>query len=161
MGKPRFSDLNIPEPVDFSQLVDGQVVELHAVSFGNPHCVLYVSDLNLNYTKKIGSILEKLAIFPQHTNVQFVKVISKSLIQIHVWERGVGYTLSSGSCACAAFAVSKKLGYCGSNVVVEMPGGKLVIRESINGEVLQQGPANRIVTCIVDKKYQADNMESA
>ncbi|MDR0351550.1 MAG: diaminopimelate epimerase [Puniceicoccales bacterium] len=151
MGRPMFAAVNIPVPADFSQCIDDQALELHAVSIGNPHCVLYVDDLDLNYTRKIGPILEKLAIFPQHSNVQFVKIISNSLIQMHIWERGVGYTLSSGSCACAAFAVCKKLGYCGSSVVAEMPGGKLVMKETALGEVLQYGQAIKIASCFIKK----------
>ncbi|MDR2735265.1 MAG: diaminopimelate epimerase [Puniceicoccales bacterium] len=152
MGRPRFSDTNIPAPADFLQHIDGQVVELHALSFGNPHCVIYVDDLDVDNTKRIGPLVERLPLFPRRTNVQFLKVISNSLIQIQIWERGVGYTLASGSGACAAFAVSKKLNICGNDVIVEMPGGKLFMKENARGEVLQYGSALKIASCIV-KNY--------
>ena len=60
-------------------------------------------------------ILETHALFPDRTNVQFVKILGRQRIQIEIWERGAGYTLASGSSSCAA-AAPVRLGLCAGDV---------------------------------------------
>jgi diaminopimelate epimerase len=69
-------------------------------------------------------------LFPRRTNVQFLKVLDRSNIQIEIWERGAGYTLASGSSSSAAAAVARRLGLVDRQVTVHMPGGTIGSRSA-------------------------------
>ena len=78
------------------------VLELHAVSMGNPHCVVFVDSPTAELARQFGPLIELLTLFPGRTNVQLVRVLNRQQIEMQIWERGVGYTLSSGTSSCAA-----------------------------------------------------------
>lgn len=82
--------------------------------------------------------------FPNRTNVQFLKVLDRSNIQIEIWERGAGYTLASGSSSCAAAAVARKLGLCDSQITVHVPGGRVGISVDENFSAVMTGPVTRV-----------------
>ena len=73
-----------------------------------------------------------------------MRVISRSLIQIEIWERGAGYTLASGSSSSAAAAVAHKLGLVDEIVTVRMPGGELTIEIGEGFAIRMTGPVTRI-----------------
>ncbi len=75
--------------------------------------------------------------------MQFV-LLDRQNLEVQIWERGVGYTLSSRTSSCAAAAVSRKLGLVDPRVDVQMPGGVISIKLDSDYEVLMQGPACRV-----------------
>jgi len=119
-------------------------LRVSAVSMGNPHCVVMDPGFTLQEIKKIGALIETHPMFPNRTNVQFLKVIDRSTISIHIWERGSGYTLSSGSSSCAAGSVAKKLGLVDESVLVQMPGGNIELQFDDQFNVHMLGPVNLI-----------------
>ena len=102
---------------------------VNAVSMGNPHCVIFAQpDEDIHkLAKKYGEDIEHSDLFPEKTNVEFVKVVSREEIDVAVWERGCGVTLACGTGACACVVAAILNGYCGSNVKVNLPGGPLQI----------------------------------
>lgn len=124
--------------------VDGRKLRLHPVSMGNPHCVIFLDQPDEQTARSLGPIIEHLESFPNRTNVQFVKVIDRNNLEVRIWERGVGYTLSSGTSSCAVAAVSRRLGLVEPQVDVHMPGGRIQIVLDENFEVLMQGPVCRV-----------------
>jgi diaminopimelate epimerase len=150
MGKPIFLSKDIPVIIDQDSalLVNlklySEEVAISCVSMGNPHCVIFMEELDAESAKKIGPLIETHDMFPNRTNVQFVNVIDKHNIKIEIWERGAGYTLASGSSSCAAAAVSIKLGYVNSPVTVHMPGGLINIIQNDQEEILMTGPVGGI-----------------
>ena len=134
--------------------IEGNRFEINCVSMGNPHCVIFLDEtFNL---EKIpiglwGPIIENYHIFPNKTNVEFVKVKNKNEIIMRVWERGVGETLACGTGACAASVCSIILGKTiGSKIKVNLPGGILNIYwKGNNYSVFLEGR----VTHILDGKY--------
>jgi diaminopimelate epimerase len=78
-----------------------------------------------------------------------MKVLDSSNIQIEIWERGAGYTLASGSSSSAAAAVAYRLGLCGSQIAVHMPGGKIDIEISDEYEILMTGSVTRVAEGII------------
>src|SRR5690606_33012913 len=90
--------------------------------------------------------------FPNRTNVQFMKVLDRGNIQIEIWERGAGYTLASGSSSTAAAAVACKLGRCGSDITVHMPGGKIGIQFSKGFFATMTGPVTRVCEGNMDQE---------
>lgn len=107
--------------------VDGKEIRGTCVSMGNPHCVIFVEDPKAYPVEKLGPQLERHHLFPQRTNVEFVKVISPKQIEMRVWERGAGETLACGSGACAAAVASVLNGHTERSVTVKLPGGHLEV----------------------------------
>lgn len=132
--------------------IDGETFSYYAATIGNPHCVIPLNEISEGLALELGAKVENHPLFPNRTNVQFLKVLDRNRIRIEIWERGAGYTLASGSSSSAAGAVARKMGACDQNITVEMPGGEigLVIDEEFN--VKMTGPATRVATMNIDQE---------
>src|SRR5262245_60298582 len=149
MGKPILASRDIPiaiEPptdrvVAYSLTVNSQTYEVTCTSMGNPHCSVVVSDLWDRRLAETGPLIERHRLFPKRTNVEFVHAISSSEIEVRFWERGVGWTNSSGTGSCAAAVASALLGLTGRVVTVRTAGGGLKVRWADDGIVFLTGAA--------------------
>ena len=131
MGQATFKSAEIPVKWPKEECF-GEILEvkdkkylMHCVSVGNPHCVILVDHLDEAEIKEYGTYIENNPLFPNRINVQFAKVISRSEVQILIWERGAGFTLASGSSSSAVASVMVKKGITDPNVSIKMPGGTL------------------------------------
>jgi diaminopimelate epimerase len=150
MGSVSFDSAKIPvrgpvrdvlgEPL----AVQGRTFTYSAATIGNPHCVIPVEDLSEELARRYGPDIEVNPLFPNKTNVQFLKVIDRSTIQIEIWERGAGYTLASGSSSSAAAAVACRLGLVGNTVAVRMPGGTINIEIGDGYSIQMTGTVNKV-----------------
>ena len=141
MGPPKFEWNEIPlsEQCDTLHLpLPGDPV---GVSMGNPHCVYFCEDMGDTYVGKFGSNIERNPLFPERTNVEFVRIQGKDHLRMRVWERGAGITQACGTGACAAAVAAIRRNLTGRHVLVTLDGGDLSIewRES-DGHVLMTGP---------------------
>jgi diaminopimelate epimerase len=110
------------KPVELNNMVG------HTVNVGNPHFVHFVEILTSGMAPLYGPGLEKNMLFPDGVNIEFVEVVSPSVIRISIWERGSGATLACGTGACAAaFAAMQKKG-THAQITVRMPGGVVQVR---------------------------------
>jgi len=150
MGRVSFWSKDIPvageprEVLDEPITIGEETFRFSGATIGNPHCVIPVQELSPELAKKYGPLLEVHPLFPNRTNVQFLKVLDRNSIQIEIWERGAGYTLASGSSSSAAAAVARKLGLCDSQITVHMPGGELSISIDEDFGIVMVGPVTRI-----------------
>lgn len=134
MGKAVFASRQIPVNSDELEFIGKKIVagdreyEVNCVSVGNPHCVVVKEQLDEDEIKKYGPLLENHQLFPRRINVQFARVISENEAEILIWERGAGYTLASGSSACAVSCVLVKKGLAKGNLTIRMQGGELKIQ---------------------------------
>lgn len=150
MGVPELNPPAIPFAADcrknvYTVDVDHQVVELSAVSMGNPHGVLVVDDVDTAPVATLGPALEKHARFPSRANIGFLQIIDRSHARLRVFERGSGETLACGSGACAAVVAGCLRGLLDSRVEVELRGGRLVIEWQGDGApVMMDGPATTV-----------------
>lgn len=155
MGEPKLLKKEIPMTGDGEQHTinekmdfNGQIVEGTTVSMGNPHIIFYVDDIKKAPVTTFGPIVEKDPRFPEGVNVEFVEVVNDHEIHFRVWERGSGVTQACGTGACAAVVASvlnhhlKK----GTETVVHLAGGDLLINWSENNRVFMKGPAETICT---------------
>lgn len=155
MGRVTFDSRKIPvqgpdrEVLNENITVNGQEFTFCAASIGNPHCVILSDQISAEQAQRFGPKIEVDTRFPNRTNVQFMKVLDSSNIQIEIWERGAGYTLASGSSSSAAAAVAYRLGLCGSQIAVHMPGGKIDIEISDEYEILMTGSVTRVAEGII------------
>ena len=150
MGQASFDSTRIPvtgeprEVLNETMVVGGQELRFCAATVGNPHCVVLRNHVSEEEARRLGPLIENDSRFPNRTNVQFMKVLDRSHIQIEIWERGAGYTLASGSSSSAAAAVAHRLGFCGEHITVCMPGGDLDIRLSEDFSIQMTGPVTKV-----------------
>ncbi len=119
----------------------GESLVVTAVSVGNPHCVVFVEEPSEARCRAIGPLVERHAVFPRRTNVQLARAVDRATIAMHVWERGAGYTLASGSSSCAVAAAAVRTGRADPGAIrVEMPGGALVVHVREDRSLALEGP---------------------
>ena len=129
MGQATFKSDKIPatgisrDIINEKLKVDDKDYQITCVNVGNPHCILFTDKLSTNEVIEQGAQLEIHPMFPERTNVQWVQIINEHQIQIEIWERGAGYTLASGTSACATACASIANGFCKSPLTVNMVGG--------------------------------------
>lgn len=155
MGTAKYGwqDIPLAKETDTLEFVIPEVKVLgqaSAASMGNPHCVFFVDDVKKADVHNQGAIVEKHELFPQHTNVEFVQVISKNEINLRVWERGAGETLACGSGACAAVAAGVRRKLLANKVLVHLQGGDLNIEIIENGDILMTGPVAIVFTGVIE-----------
>ena len=150
MGKPTFESSAIPCTLGSSIInqvvaINEQEYQLTSVLMGVPHTVLFVEDIEEDsFVLFHGKNIERAEIFPQGTNVNFVKLISPWEISIKTWERGAGYTYACGTGACACVVSGVKNGLLDKDVLVHLRGGDLRIHWSGEGDVFMEGPATEV-----------------
>lgn len=120
------------------------VLAATVTSMGNPHCSLFVEDFSSVPWEDVGREIERSALFPNRTNVEFIRVLSKTEIEVRYWERGVGKTMSSGTGSCGAVAACVLNGFTRRSVKVRTLAGTLEVEWPEDKEVLLSGPAELI-----------------
>ena len=144
MGKAELTPQNIPVALDGDSVIDrsvkiaGDKYNITCVSVGNPHCVVFVDNVDKVDIRKIGPHFENADIFPERVNTEFVRVVNPSTIKMRVWERGNGETMACGTGACAAVVAAVENGYCskGDDITVKVRGGDLVVNYTDDGITL-------------------------
>ena len=138
MGEPIF----YVEKINKELKVDNKIININCISLGNPHCVVFVK--NLDFDIGIAKKIENHEMFPNRTNVEFVKVMNKNEIKVRVWERGVGETLACGTGACASVIASVLNNKTKRKVKVHLLGGLLDIEWKKDNHVYMKGPAEEV-----------------
>jgi diaminopimelate epimerase len=147
MGIPKFEPQEIPFIAEKRMLtylldVDEKQIEFSILSMGNPHAVQIVEDINHSPILAEGTLIEYHSRFPQHVNAGYMQVVNREHINLRVYERGVGETLSCGTGACAAVVAGITRGLLDSTVKVSTTGGNLrICWEGENNPVWMTGPA--------------------
>jgi diaminopimelate epimerase len=112
-----------------------------ALEMCNPNCCLFVEDFAAVDWRRLGRLIESHPRFPARTNVEFVRVVAPDRVEVRIWERGVGETLSSGTGSSAAAVAACLNGLTNRAVTVETPGGRLAVEWREDGEVVLTGEA--------------------
>ena len=89
IGEPRLSTKVIPINTEMDTFVDQPVQVLDrtfhitAVSWGNPHCAMFVDSVAELDVEKYGKEIEYMtSIFPNKTNVTFTEFVSRDYLKI-------------------------------------------------------------------------------
>lgn len=160
MGVPVLEGPDVPTGLDVGEgrpsdlmEVGGRSWQMSAVSMGNPHAVTFVDDATYEEVDRelesIGPEFESHVMFPQKTNTEFVRVRSKTEMDMVVWERGAGRTMACGTGACAVVIAAVLTGRAERDtpVTVHLPGGDLTIEwASKDDHVFMTGPAELVCT---------------
>lgn len=148
-GPVRVSDHDVP--IIDCRLPDGSQARIRTADVGNPHAVCLTATLTDALVRTIGPRIEHHSMFPNRTNVEFVRCDASDELTVRVWERGSGETLACGSGACAAVAAACAAGRCryDREIRVHLPGGTLFVRAGSDGNVLLTGPAEVSFTGVI------------
>lgn len=162
MGKAVFASRQIPVDSDEKEFIGKKITagdreyEVNCVSVGNPHCVVIKDYLDEDEIKKYGPLLENHKLFPNRINVQFARVISENEAEILIWERGAGYTLASGSSACAVSSVLVKRGLVKGDLTIRMQGGSLKIQVDKEWNIRMTGEVREIASGVLSSEFLED-----
>lgn len=133
MGQPALAAREIPVELPVKEVIEQPMMFLSrafvmtCVSMGNPHAVFFRDDLASVDLEKFGPAIENHSIFPQRTNVHFVKVNKPAEFTMRTWERGSGVTMACGTGACAACVAGVLAGRCERICIAHLPGGDLAL----------------------------------
>lgn len=130
----------------------GRTFFLTCLSVGNPHAVAIVDDFKHLSASKVGRAIETDGIFPKRTNVEFVRIVKNTLIELKVWERGSGLTYACGSGACAAVCACAVNGFLpfAREVTVVQKGGRLKVVAEADLSLTLEGEAVRVFDGVVE-----------
>lgn len=148
MGEPRLQRAQIPmqgapgQVINEPLLVNGATFDVTAVSMGNPHCVVFVEDVENFDVARWGPHFEHHDVFPEGVNTEFIQVHDRESFSMRVWERGSGETLACGTGASAAAVACHLTGRTDRRVTAHLLGGPLELEwQASDNQVLMTGPA--------------------
>lgn len=141
MGKAQLKPSRIPviaqgeRVIDYPVQIGGIEYKINCCSIGNPHCIVFVDNVDKINLEEIGPQFETANIFPERINTEFVRVVNSNTLKMRVWERGNGETPACGTGACAAVICAVEKGLCpkGESITVKVKGGDLIVNYSDDG----------------------------
>lgn len=148
MGEPTLDGLLIPVNIDKEPVI-GEAISLSngseyiftAISMGNPHAIIFVDTITDEHVLRDGALAEVHDLFPNKINVEFVRIISPTEVEMRVWERGAGETLACGTGASAVTVACALNKLTDRKITVHLVGGDLEIEWADNNHVYMTGPA--------------------
>ena len=144
MGKAELNAAYIPVLIDSEKAINypaeigSKQYNITCCAVGNPHCVVFVDNVDRIDIESIGPQFETAPIFPERVNTEFVRVVNSKTLKMRVWERGNGETQACGTGACAAVIAAVENGYCNKDedITVKVKGGDLIVNYSDTGVTL-------------------------
>lgn len=158
IGEPRLDTRVIPVATDLPQFVEQPVqvkdklFYMTAVSWGNPHCAMFVENVSEFDVEKYGKSIEYMTeLFPNKTNVTFVEFVRRDYLKIREWERGTGETIGCGTGCCTAVVAGVLTNRCDRKVTVEQIGGPLEIEwDKETNHMFMKGPSHTVFEAEID-----------
>ena len=152
MQQPRLDAADIPVKGYVGRVVSQPLqvgaakYSITCVNMGNPHCVIFVEDVDAVDLEHLGPAVETHPAFPVKTNVEFAQVVRRDDVRVRVWERGAGVTLACGTGACAVLTAGVLNGILDRKATVHLPGGDLLIEWREDDDLYKTGPAKEVFT---------------
>ncbi len=151
MGKAYFEPSKIPVNIEGERVINHPMTvgdkkyQINCLSVGNPHCVVFVDNVDKVDLEKVGPEFENFGLFPERINTEFVRVVNESTIKMRVWERGNGETPACGTGACAAVVAAVENGFCpkGEDITVKVRGGDLIVNYT-DERIMLTGDCNTV-----------------
>lgn len=141
--------------LDYPILIADREFTVTCLSMGNPHAVIVVENLSGFPVEYYGPLIERHAIFPRRTNVEFIEIPTDREIRMRVWERGSGETAACGTGASAVAAAGHLKGLTGRKVTVHLLGGDLAIEWASDNHIYMTGPAEEVFEGLIDFNINA------
>ncbi|MHC1598103.1 MAG: diaminopimelate epimerase [Candidatus Methanofastidiosia archaeon] len=147
MGVPCLNAKDIPTTLDVEKIVaypikiGDETLYMTCVSMGNPHCVIFVDEITDSMVHDLGSMIETNPVFQDRCNVEFVKILDRSNMEMRVWERGAGETLACGTGASAALVAGVLNHLTDRHAKISLLGGTIDVSWLEDGNIKMVGPA--------------------
>ncbi len=135
-----------PQVVNEPFEVDGTTYNITLVNMGNPHCVVFVDNVDTVDLADIGPKFERHPAFPERINAEFVQVLDKNNLRMRVWERGCGETLACGTGAAASVVAGVLNGHNHETTSVHLTYGALLFEWKNRSEIFMTGGADNVFT---------------
>ncbi len=153
MGKASFDPhdtmLKDQRLINYPLRIENRLFDITTVFMTTLHTVLFVDQEPVHTLKKFGKVIHEHPLFPQKTNVNFVRVINRSHLSVSTYERGAGMTLACGSGCCAAAYVAWLQKLVDSQVHISLPKGTLQIQIDEQECLIMRGGAEKIMDAFV------------
>lgn len=161
IGEPRLSTKKIPVNSELEEFIEqpiqvkDRMFYITAVSWGNPHCAMYVNSVADLDVEGYGKTIEYMKeMFPNKTNVTFAEVVSRDYIKMREWERGTGETIGCGTGCCTAVVAGVLTDRCNRKVTVEQIGGPLFIEwDKATNHMFMTGPSHTMFESDIDVSH--------
>lgn len=161
IGEPRLATGVIPVNVDMPEFIEQPVTVLDrtfhitAVSWGNPHCAMYVDSVAELDVEGYGRTIEHMtSLFTNKTNVTFAEFVRRDYIKIREWERGTGETIGCGTGCATAVVAGVLTGRTDRKVTVEQIGGPLLIEwDEATNHLFMTGPSHTVFEAEIDASH--------
>ena len=158
MGYAEFEPTKVPVKLPGDKVINrevrlaGERCQITCLSMGNPHVVQFVEDVDQVDLKQKGPSIENDPMFPERVNVSYATLLSRNILKVRVWERGIGETMACGTAACAVAVAAVENGLCDreADIAIRLPGGELVLRYDANGDVWMTGDAQKDFEGIIE-----------
>lgn len=157
MGAPILTPADIPVLLDGKSVINYKITigakdyAITCVSTGNPHCVVFVDDVDILDLKTLGQKFEHHPLFPDRINTEFVQVLDRENLRMRVWERGAGETMACGTGACASLVAAVLNGYADRTANLILKGGTLEIEwDELSDTLFMMGPAETVFEGTID-----------
>lgn len=132
---PFLPDRPMERVIDHPFRVGSEEFRISLCSTGNPHCSLFVPEIDDKEVERIGPLLETSPSFPNRTNVEFIKVLNDHELRVAFWERGVGVSFASGTGSCGAAVAAILNGKAKRQVTIHAVAGTLLVEWPENGRI--------------------------
>ncbi len=149
MGMPAFDRASIPmsgkgEAAEVEIEAAGRKLTATSLLMGVPHTIVLVDAIDEQEALLLGPAVERHALYPRKTNVNFVQVEDRDNIRVLTWERGAALTYACGTGSCASVVALARKGIINRKANVHLKTGRLIVEYLEDGRVLMTGPAERV-----------------
>ena len=151
MGRPVLDSKEIPTLFEDDKIINKEVIiddnkyNITCVNVGNPHCIVFVDNVDDLDLQKIGPKFENYLMFPNRINTEFVEVLKDGTLKMRVWERGAGETLACGTGSTATLVASVLNNKSKRNNIIHLRGGDLEIKwDEDTNELFMTGTATKV-----------------
>lgn len=161
MGKASFISREIPVTGEIREVINetftfhNKEYQATCLTIGNPHCIIFTDQVSPELVQELGPYVENADVFPNRMNLQICRKIDTGNLDIEIWERGSGYTKSSGTGSCAAAMAAYRLGLTENRVNVNQPGGMIQIDIHEDGIIYMTGSVGYVSDIRVAESFFA------
>jgi len=151
IGKPIFEPNLIPVNsnkekffMESVKILDKEF-KMSSLSWGNPHTVIYLDNVDNFDVEKYGPAIE--------FNTELFPIVRPDYIKIREWERGTGETIGCGTGCSTAVVIGYELGLTSNKCTVEQIGGPLEIEYTSDKELYMKGPSHFVFESEIDVSH--------
>lgn len=161
MGKASFLSHEIPVTGEVREVISetftfhNKEYKATCLTVGNPHCIIFTDQVTPELVRELGPYVENADSFPNRMNLQICRKIDTGNLDIEIWERGSGYTKSSGTGSCAAAVAAYRLGLTENRVNINQPGGMIQIDIQDDGTIYMTGSVGYVSELSVAESFFA------